>query len=211
MCDKYDKRYFSYIRTNKNYWLRVDLTKSSPFKKIRTLPHEWLIPSIVVYICLAATTFEIISSKKVRTKRKKTTKKRNSIDVLSNLKIKINIELVRTCVLAKYLEYDRRKTPLPDRSKRYIKDLGNDIKQNGLKNPVVLAISKKTERAYIYEGNHRMAALLDNNVDWVPLMVKYFFLNGDDDILFCFVPRTVNGNWPSNPKPSNFGFETRPI
>ena len=122
---------------------------------------------------------------------------------MSNLKIKINVELVRTCVLAKYLEYDRRKTLL--------KDLGNDIKQNGLRNPIILAISKKTERAYIYEGNHRMAALLDNNVDWVPLMVNYFFLNNDDDTRFCLVPRTANGNWPSNPKPSNFGFETRLI
>ena len=169
-----------------------------------------MIPSIVAYICLAAATFEIISSKKFGTKRKITTKKRNNIDVLSNVRIKTNVELVRTCVLANYLEYDRRKTPLPDRSKHYIKDLGNDIKK-GLKNPVVLAISKKTERAYIYEGNHRMAALLDNNVDWVPLMVKYFFLNSDDDILFCFVPRTVNRNWPSYPKPSNFAFDTRPI
>ena len=56
-----------------------------------------------------------------------------------------------------------------------------------------------------------MATLLDNYVDWVPLMVNYFFLNDDDDIYFCFVPRAVNGNWPSNPKPSNFGFETRAI
>ena len=58
--------------------------------------------------------------------------------------------MVQTCVLAKYLEYDRRKTSLPDRSKRYIKDLGNDIKQNGLKNPMILAISKKTKRAHIW-------------------------------------------------------------
>ena len=130
-CDKYEKRYISYIRKNQNYWLSVDVTKSSPFKKIRTLPREDLIPSIVVYICLAVTTFEIISSKKVRIKRKKTTKKGKSIDVLSNLKIKTNVELVRTCVLAKCTEYGRRKTPLPDRSTCYIKDLGNDIKQNG--------------------------------------------------------------------------------
>ena len=33
-CDKYDKRYFSYIRTNENYWLSIDVTKSSPFKKL---------------------------------------------------------------------------------------------------------------------------------------------------------------------------------
>ena len=56
-----------------------------------------------------------------------------------------------------------------------------------------------------------MAALLDNNVDWVPLMVNYSFLNDDDDTSLRLVPRTVNGNWPPNPKPSNFGFETRPI
>ena len=60
--DKYEKRYFSYIRKNQNYWLSVDVTKSRPFKKIRTLPREDLIPSIVVCICLAVTTFEIISS-----------------------------------------------------------------------------------------------------------------------------------------------------
>ena len=113
--------------------------------------------------------------------------------------------------MAKYLECDRRKTPLPDRSKGYIENHWNDIKQNGLKNPVVPAISKKTEQAYIYEGHHRMAALLDNNVDWVPWEANYFFLNDDGDTSFCFVPRTVNENWPSNPKPSNFGFETRPI
>ena len=56
-----------------------------------------------------------------------------------------------------------------------------------------------------------MAGLLDKNVHWVPLMVNYFFLNDDDDTHFCFVPQTVNGNWPSNPNPSNFGFETRSI
>ena len=79
-----------------------------------------MIPSTVADICLAATNFEIISSKKVKTKRKETKKKRDSMDVLSNLKIKTNVELVPTFVLAKYLENDRRKRPLPDRSKCYI-------------------------------------------------------------------------------------------
>ena len=47
-----------------------------------------MIPSIVAYICLAATSFEITSRKKVRTKRKEATKKRNSLDVLPKLKLK---------------------------------------------------------------------------------------------------------------------------
>ena len=69
---------------------------------------------------------------------------------MSNLKIKTNEELVRTCVLAKYLEYDRRKIPLPGRSKRYIKDLGNDIKK-WLEKLHNSSHKKKTEQAYIYE------------------------------------------------------------
>ena len=77
-------------------------------------------------------------------------KKENSIDVLPNLKIKNNVELIQTCILAKYLEYHRRKTPLPDRTKRSIKNLGYHIKQNGLKQHAVFAISQKSENAYTY-------------------------------------------------------------
>ena len=56
-----------------------------------------------------------------------------------------------------------------------------------------------------------MAALLDNNVNWVPLMLNYFFLNNDNDTHVCFVAGTVNQNWPSNPKPFSLGFEATPI
>ena len=37
------------------------------------------------------------------------------IDVLKNLQIKANVQLVRTCVLSRYLEHDQRKRRLPDR------------------------------------------------------------------------------------------------
>ena len=154
------------IRANKNYWLSVDVSKSRPFEKVRTLPRESLIPSIVAYICLAATAFEIISSRKVRTKRKKM-KKGNSIDVLSNLKIKNNVELVQTCICAKYFEHNKRKTPLPDRAKRYIKSLGYHIKQNGLKNNAVFAISKK--KTYIYMNKRDTQVLFQ-------LQIFLFFL-----------------------------------
>ena len=149
--------------------------------------------------------------------------------------------MVQTCVLVEYLEYDRRKTPLPQRSKRYIEDLGDIIKQNGLKNPTIFAISEKTDIyiyiyiyiyisgslnssvlsqrliiyiyicIYIYIWGKSLYSLLDYYVDWKPLMANDFFLNSDEDNRLCPVPRTVYGNWPSNPKPHNFGFETRPI
>ena len=57
-----------------------------------------------------------------------------SIDVLKNLQIKANVQLVRTCVLAKYLKHDRRKR-LPDRPATYLNDLGKCIEKEGLKQP----------------------------------------------------------------------------
>ena len=63
---------------------------------------------------------------------------------------KLNVEMVRKCVQAKYLKCGRTKAPLPGRSDSYIEDLGNDIKQNGLKIPVIIAINKKKNRESIY-------------------------------------------------------------
>ena len=74
--------------------------------------------------------------------------------------------------------------------------------------PIILAVSKKTERAYLYEGNHRFIALDELDVDWVPLQITHFFLNNDDSHDYKFVPTLVYGNFPAHPKPSDFGFET---
>ena len=63
--------------------------------------------------------------------------------------------------------------------------------------------------AYIYERNHRMAFLLNEDVPWVLLKVNYFFLSDDHDKKFNFILRLVNGNRPANLKHSDLGFETR--
>ena len=79
-----------------------------------------------------------------------------SIDVLKNLQINANVQLFRTCVLARHLEHDQKKRRLPDRPTIYLTDLGKRIGKEGLKQPINLAVSKITERAYIYERQHRM-------------------------------------------------------
>ena len=68
-----------------------------------------------------------------------------SIDVLKNLQIKANVQLVRTCVLAKYLKHDRRKRRLPDRPATYRNDLGKRIEKEGLKQPGHTFTKKTTE------------------------------------------------------------------
>ena len=132
-----------------------------------------------------------------------------SIDVVKNLQIKANAQIVRSCLQARYLEHERRKRRLTDEPATYLTDLEKCIEKEGLKQPIIVAVSKITERAYIYEGNHRMAIVLNEDVPWVSLKVSYFFLQDDDDQKFNFIPRLVNGNWPANPKPSDLGFETR--
>ena len=69
-----------------------------------------------------------------------------SVDVLKNLQIKANVQLLRTCVLTRYLEHDRRKRRLPDRPATYLPDLGKRIEKEGMKQPKILAVSKMTKR-----------------------------------------------------------------
>ena len=77
---------------------------------------------------------EVSLRKEKRNQRQKSQKKiKMSIDVLKNLQIKANVQLVRTCVLAKYLKHDRRKRRLPDRPATYRNDLGKRIEKEGLK------------------------------------------------------------------------------
>ena len=115
-----------------------------------------------------------------------------SINMLKNLQIKANVQLLRTCVLARYLEHDQRKKRLPGRPATYLADLGKRIENEGLKQPVILDVSKMTKRAFIYKRNHQMVVLLNENVPWVPLKINYFFLNDDHDKKFNFIPYLVN-------------------
>ena len=169
-------KYHSYVKPNNHYWLKVNVTKNTPFKLLREIPWEISFPSLLIYFCLAGTTVRnITKERKEKSKAKKLKKIKMSIDVLKNLQIKENIHLVRTYVLARYFDHDRRKRRLPDRPATYLTDLGKRIEKEGLKQPIILAVRKITERAYVYEVNHRMAVLLNEDVPWVPLKVNYFF------------------------------------
>ena len=68
-----------------------------------------------------------------------------------------------------------------------------DLIKNGLKYQLSLSISKKTGRAVIFDGNHRLAILRNKNVKLVPLKVSYFFREDDYNESFPLVPP-----WPTN-------------
>ena len=90
--------------------------------------------------------------RKEKSKAKKPKKIKTLIDLLKNLLIKANVQLIRTCVLVRYLEHGTRKG-LPDRSATYLIDLGKHIKKEGLKQPILFPVSKITERTCIYKKN----------------------------------------------------------
>ena len=101
------------------------------------------------------------------------TEKRNSnlVDVFGNLTAKIGVQLVKLDQRKRYIEFDRRTQKLSGKGKKYLQKLKKNIKQNGLQSPLQLAVSKKTGRAYIFEGNHRMICLeeLKCELDWFPV------------------------------------------
>ena len=63
---------------------------------------------------------------------------------------------------------------VPGKGKRYLNNLGQQIKKQGLKQPIVLVVSKLTGRAYIHAGNHRMAVKKILTFLSVTIMIKDF-------------------------------------
>ena len=116
----------SYVKPKSYYWLKVNVIKNTPFKLLRNIPWEISFPT-EIYICFAATTIRSITKeRKDKSKAKKPNKIKTLIDVLKNLQIKANVQLIRTCVLVRYLEHGPRKI-LPDRPATYLIDLGKHI------------------------------------------------------------------------------------
>ena len=134
----------------------------------------------------------------------------NHVDVVKNLKTKRNVQLVRLPVLMKYLEYDRRVEFKYESGMQYLEDLQKDIQTHGLQQPLVLAVSKSTQRAYLTEGNHRIVCLDNLNIHWVPLQVGYWFMNDDKNPKYPFIPATLT-DFPKNITPAMCGFEAKDI
>ena len=92
---------------------------------------------------------------------------------------------------------------LPRKGKKYLNKLWSD-KRNGLQNSLSLSVSQKTERAVVFDGNHRLTLFLNKKVEWVP---SYFFIEDDDNESFRFVPKLYDEASQSNPE--NIGFQIK--
>ena len=63
----------------------------------------------------------------------------------------------------------------------------------------------------MYEGNHRLAVMRNEGVQWVPLKVQYYFLNDDQDQRFRYIRLSMHDDWPEEPTPEKMGFITKPL
>ena len=146
-------KYHSYIKPNNHYWRKVNVTKNTPFSLLREILWETSFPFLLIYFCLATTTVpSITEERKEKSKAKKPKKINMSIDVLKNLQIKANVQLVRTCVLVKYLEHHRRKRRLPDRPATYLNDLGKRIEKEVWSNQGIRLRRKPPNGSFIEWG-----------------------------------------------------------
>jgi len=151
------------------------------------------------------------SLKKPDPKKAKTKSKLQiTVDVVSHLVDRKNVQLVRLPVIQKYIEFDRTKEFKCKNGLKYLKTLENDIVKNGLKEPLILAVSKESQRAYLSEGNHRIICLESLGVHWIPLKVGYWFLNDPKSAEYPFIPAILK-DFPEDITPSICGFETKDL
>ena len=76
-----------------------------------------------------------------------------NIDIQSKLLSRQCVQLVKREEINKYIEFDRNVKKVPGKGKKYLRDLREKIESNGLKNSLVLAVSKLTGGAYTHDGN----------------------------------------------------------
>ena len=130
-----------------------------------------------------------------------------SIKTVEELQSSSTAQRVLVSDLVPYLHFDRDIQRLPWKRKKYMTQLWCDLIKNGLKYQLSLSISKKTGRAVIFDGNHRLTILRNKNVKWAPLKVSYFFIEDDYNESVPLIPRTyAEDEWPSQPTPDKIGF-----
>ena len=100
--------------------------------------------------------------------------------MLKNLQIKANVQLIRTCVLVRYLEHGPWKG-LPDRPATYLIDLGKHIKKEGLKQPILFPVGKITERTCIYKKKHWIGSFAEWGYTLSTTEEGYSLLNEDNN------------------------------
>ena len=206
--------YMSFQEYKNKFWHYLEVLDSNPLTTFLSLPddvaHEI---TFVLYICLSLLPFvNYKSENKIYNRRKgdrRPKKKATRIEVEAKLIERRNVQLVRREQLERFVEFDRTVMKVPGKGKRYLNNLGQQIKKEGLKRPIVLAVSKLTGRAYIHDGNHRMAVLKKENVEWVPVKISYFFINDDNDKRFQHIPGAVDNTWPEYPTAELMGFDVR--
>ena len=104
--NKENVHYSSFMRSNnkKNFWYFFDVLNTRPLKKLLALPIDVEDDiSFVIYICMSA--LLLMSSNQKPSKEKKA--KIINIDVETKLCSRQYVQLVRSSVLEKYIEFDR--------------------------------------------------------------------------------------------------------
>ncbi len=78
-------------------------------------------------------------------------------------------ELVRVSFMDTFKEFDRlKKTWKPD---GYLQELANDIKKNGIKDPLIASYNPTNQEILLIEGNHRLAVAKMLGITHLPLRI----------------------------------------
>ena len=140
-------------------------------------------------MCLSLLTALSESEKKKEKKiRVRAGAKSKFIEIERQLKQTSYVQLVAIDQIAFYREFDRNEVRDPAKSKDYLQKLTRKLVDEGLHYPIMLAVSKVSGKSYVYEGNHRLAALLNTGAKWVLVFVTYYFLRDTHDPFLNYIP-----------------------
>ena len=95
----------------------------------------------------------------------------------------------------------------------HLSELTKKLATMGLETPIWVCINKISGRAYVHDGNHRIAACKRLTIEWIPVYMTYKsqYIDGKE-FRFPSLPKVFSdGQWPKTPTPEVFGFKTREL
>lgn len=123
------------------------------------------------------------------------------IDYWINHKNYKMVNFVSLRELSRYAEVDRN-----DSRNRFtdIDKLADDLRENGIKEPLILGVNKLTKRALLTDGNHRLVAAKKAGMELVPVVIEPVFT--PDKLWGKKTNIHVKGNSLYNRTAKEFGF-----
>ena len=119
-------------------------------------------------------------------------------------------QMVTTDELWQFREFDRFITPKVEDGGARLEQIRRYVLKFGIDSPLILTFNKKNGKAYLAEGNHRLAVAMSEGIPYLPVHVTSQWLEPNESGNFKIIPNHLEiSNITEELLPQHFGLKVK--